>query len=186
MLTMLTMLTHFWHTAEKNIAWSRFWCIWSRFVFELVKLLQEVTLERWTQQITQINFKHQHINCTNLKWNDYRHKFNLWKRHFLWFFPSCCISQGCRKGVAKVIFFHHCDFKSVPMLYTGLANSKFSCTNQILRHVEFQICITLPPRRLSETGRNQNSFIPTKETAAAALTNLLRTLTFFGSRKTEE
>ena len=117
MLTMLTMLTHFWHTAEKNIAWSRFWCIWSRFVFELVKWLQEVTLERWTQQITQINFKHQHINCTNLKWNDYRHKFNLWKRHFLWFFPSCCISQGCRKGVAKVIFFHHCDFKSVPMLY---------------------------------------------------------------------
>ena len=142
-------------------AWSRFWrWIWSRFVFELVKLLQEVTLERWTQQITQINFKHQHINCTNLKWNDYRHKFNLWKRHFLWFFPSCCISQGCRKGVAKVIFFHHCDFKSVPMLYTGLANSKFSCTNQILRHVEFQICITLPHRRASEACRTQNSFIP--------------------------
>ena len=44
---------------------------------------------------------------------------------------------------------------------TGLTKSKFSCTNRILRHAEFQICITLPHRRASEACRTQNSFIPT-------------------------
>ena len=44
---------------------------------------------------------------------------------------------------------------------TRLTKSKFSCTNKILRHAEFQICITLLHWRASVACRTQNSFIPT-------------------------
>ena len=70
--------------------------------------------------------------------------------------------QGCRKVVARVCqgwsFCTLATFK-LSLCCSGLTNSKFSWTNRIL--VEFQIWIILPHRRASETGRNQNSFIPT-------------------------
>ena len=65
--------------------------------------------------------------------------------------------------VSLMILGHFCTLATfkLSLCCTGLTKSKFSCTNRILRHAEFQICITLPHRRASEACRAQNSFIPT-------------------------
>ena len=74
------------------------------------------------------------------------------------------LSPGCRQVVARLSpGWHFCTLATLKLSLccTRLTKSKFSCTNRILRHAEFQICITLPHRRASEVCRTQNSFIPT-------------------------
>ena len=53
------------------------------------------------------------------------------------------MSPDGRKVDARVTFFHPCDLKTVKALYIG-AQFELEQKNQILRFVEFQICITLP------------------------------------------
>ena len=67
------------------------------------------------------------------------------------------VSQGCRKGN----LFAPLRLSNCPCTVQGWPTPSSAAPIESCRHVEFQICITLPHQRASEACRTQNSFIPT-------------------------